>query len=53
MNKLVLILKECFHLIRRHKLYFLMPLLITLALLGLLIYQLGPTVVISFVYAGI
>ena len=53
MNKLVLIMKECVHLIRRHKLYFLMPLLIMLALLGLLIFQLGPSVVISFIYAGI
>lgn len=52
MNKVLFILKEMFYLVRRHKLYFLCPIFIILALLAFLVYYIGPAVVISFIYAG-
>ena len=39
--------------IRRHKLYFMAPLLIVLALLAILVFYLGPAAIISFIYAGV
>jgi hypothetical protein len=53
MKKIAYILKEMFYLIRKYKLYFLAPLLIALVLLAFLAFYLGPSVVISFIYAGI
>ncbi len=53
MKKVWYILKEMFYLIRSHKLYFLAPILITLALLACLVYYIGPPVIISFIYAGV
>lgn len=47
------IFKEVFFLIRKHKVYFLAPLFIVLALLAFLIYYIGPTIMVSFIYAGV
>lgn len=51
--KFFYILKEMFHMVKRHKLYFLVPIFIILALLAFLVYYIGPTVIISFIYAGL
>ncbi len=53
MKKLVLILREAFHLVRRHKFYFLLPIFLVLAALAFLAYEIGPAVVVSFIYAGL
>ncbi len=53
MRKLALILKEMFRLIGRNKLYFLAPILISLAILAFLVYTLGPVAMVTFLYAGI
>ncbi|MHB9154872.1 MAG: hypothetical protein ACYC5N_04160 [Endomicrobiales bacterium] len=47
------IFKELFFMIRTHKLYFLAPLFIMLALLAFLVYYIGPTIIVSFIYAGV
>ena len=52
MKKIAYIFKEMFYLIRRYKLYFLMPLLTALVLLAFFVFYLGPSVIISFIYAG-
>jgi hypothetical protein len=53
MTKLGYVLKESFYLVKKHKVYFLAPILIILALLGLVAYYIGPSAIISFIYAGI
>ncbi len=53
MNKVVHILKEMAYMIKKDKLYFIAPLLILLSLLALLVYYIGPAVIVSFIYAGI
>ena len=53
MKKIPYIFKEMFYLIRKYKLYFLAPLLTALVLLGVIAFYLGPSVMISFIYAGI
>jgi len=52
-DKLKLIASETIHLVRRHKLLFLLPLLILLAVLTFLVVEIGPSVIVSFIYAGI
>ena len=47
------ILKESLYLVRKHKLHFFLPLLIVLALLSILVYELLPSFVVAFIYAGI
>ena len=51
--KLLMLLKEMLHLVRRHKLYVLMPLLLLLILLALLAFYVGPGVVVTFIYSGV
>ncbi len=53
MRKLILILREAGHLVWQNKLWFMMPILVSLALLAFLVYTLGPTAMITFLYAGI
>ncbi len=53
MKKIAYILKEMCYMIKRHKLYFIAPILIVLALLAFLVYYIGPSILISFIYAGI
>ena len=44
---------ELLKLVREQKLYFLVPLFVLLACLSLLVYYVGPTVVLTFIYAGV
>ena len=53
MANFLYILRETLHLVKKHKFYFLLPILIALALLAFLAYQVGPAVAISFIYAGL
>jgi hypothetical protein len=53
MKKLLHMLKGMFYMVKKHKLYFLIPLLAMLLLVGLLIYYIGPSVIVSFIYAGV
>ncbi len=46
-------MKELLALVREHKLYFLSPLLLALGALTLLVDYVGPTVIITFIYAGV
>lgn len=52
-NKLVYILKETFYMIKKHKFYIAAPIFILLALLAFLVYYVGPTIIFSFIYAGV
>jgi hypothetical protein len=53
MRKVLYMLGQTWQLIREHKLYFLMPLLLCLCALAVLVFHLGPAIVISFIYAGV
>ncbi len=56
MRKLVYVsqmMRNMLLLVREHKLYFMAPVLITLVLLSMLVYYVGPSVVITFIYAGV
>lgn len=46
-------LGEMLELVREHKLYFMAPVLAALVLVSALVYYVGPTVVITFIYAGV
>ena len=53
MLKIAFIFKEMFYMVKRHKVYFLAPILFALALLIFLAFYIGPSAVIAFIYAGI
>jgi hypothetical protein len=53
MNKVVYMLKEMGYLVKKHKLAFLAPILITLVLLAVLVYYIGPAAITTFIYAGV
>jgi hypothetical protein len=53
MRKLLLILRETLVLVRNNKVWFLLPILVGLALLAFLVYTLGPVAMVTFLYAGI
>lgn len=53
MKKIICISKEMFYLVKKYKLYFLAPVFMMLILLTFLTFYLGPSVIISFIYAGI
>jgi hypothetical protein len=53
MRKILYILKEMVFLIKKHRLFFLAPILILLALLAILVYYIGPAAIVSFIYAGL
>jgi hypothetical protein len=40
-------------LVRENQLYFLAPFMVVLVSLSVLVYYVGPTVVITFIYAGV
>lgn len=48
-----LIIREGWTLARKHRMYFLLPFLLLTALTALLIFKVGPGVIVSFVYAGL
>ncbi len=45
--------REMRHLIREHRFYFLAPILISLILFAILIFKVGPGIIMTFIYAGI
>ncbi len=51
--KVAYILKEMWFMIKQHKVYFFAPVLLLLAMLAIFTYYLGPTVIVSFLYAGL
>lgn len=53
MTKTGYLVKEMTVLIRKHKLYFISPMLLLLGLIAFLVYYLGPTAIVSFLYAGV
>jgi hypothetical protein len=53
MKKLLAIFKEGFYMVKRHKVYFLAPLIIAMALLAFLVIEIGPAAIVSFIYAGL
>lgn len=53
MNKVQYVFREMLHLVRKHKLAFLIPILMVLILLVFLAYYVGPAIVTTFIYAGI
>jgi hypothetical protein len=53
MGRVWFIVKEMWHLVREHRLYVISPILLTLALLALVAFYIGPTVVLTFLYAGL
>lgn len=52
-KKMGYIFKELFFMIRKHKFYFLSPLFIMLAVLSFLVFYIGPSIIVSFIYAGV
>jgi len=52
MKKIAYMFKEMLYMIKRQKLYFLAPIFIILALLAVIVWYIGPTVIVSFIYAG-
>ena len=53
MKRMLMMVRESLGLVKKHKMYFLLPFLILLAVLALLAYQLGPGFIVAFIYAGI
>lgn len=53
MKKIAYILKEIFYMIKKHKLAFLAPIFVILTLLAILVYVIGPSVITTFIYAGV
>jgi hypothetical protein len=53
MKKLKFIFAEMKSLIADHKLYFLAPLILALAIVALLFVKLGTGIIMTFIYAGV
>lgn len=53
MRRIGYIFKEMLFLIKSHKLYFISPLLLMLVFLTLLAFYVGPTAILTFIYAGL
>ncbi len=53
MRRIRFIAREMLHLVRAHKMYFIAPILFTLVVLTILAFYLGPTAVLTFIYAGL
>jgi len=53
MTKVGYITREMFYMIRKYKLYVLLPIFLMLIFLAFLVYHIGPAVIISFIYAGV
>lgn len=53
MRKVKLILGELFAMMVAHRVYFLAPLFLVLALISFLVYYVGPAVIVTFIYAGV
>ncbi len=53
MVKLKTMLREVSYLVREHRFYFLAPILICLVVFAIMIFKVGPGIVMTFIYAGI
>jgi putative effector of murein hydrolase len=53
MKKVLFMFKEGYFLVKKHKFYFLAPLLIAVVLLTFLVIEIGPAAIVSFIYAGL
>ena len=53
MNKITYGIKEVWKLIKKYKLWFLAPTLIFLIIISILVFTIGPAVIVSFLYAGV
>jgi hypothetical protein len=53
MRRIWLMFCETQHLIRAHRLYFIAPILLVLVLLAFFALYLGPSAVLTFIYAGL
>ena len=53
MKKFIYILKGIIGLVKKHKMYFLLPVFLMLAFVALLVGALGSKALIAFIYAGI
>ena len=51
--KIAYIIEEMWFMIKQHKVYFLAPVLLMLAMLAIFVYYMGPTAIVSFLYAGL
>ena len=51
--KLLYLYREGLELVKRHRLYFIAPLLLALLLLSLIAFYVGPGVVVTFIYSGL
>jgi len=53
MRRVLYVFREMAFLIWSHKLYVIAPILITLVLLVLIAFYIGPTAFLTFIYAGL
>ncbi len=53
MKKFFFVFQEMKNLIAAHKLYFLAPLLLSLAVIAVLFIKLGSSIIMTFIYAGV
>ena len=53
MKKLIFIMREIWSLIKGHKIYILAPVMLALAIISFLVYYVGPSVIVTFIYAGV
>lgn len=53
MRKLIQVFREILHLVKRHRVYFLLPLLAMLGILVFLVGTMGAGAIVAFIYAGI
>ena len=51
-KKMAYLFREMLGMIRRNKMYFFAPILLTMVVLSILVYYIGPGVIMTFVYAG-
>jgi len=51
--KLWLLIRETLTLLRKHKMYIIVPILLMLLVLALLAFYVGPGVAVTFVYSGL
>ncbi len=53
MKKVFFIIKEIIVLVKENRAYVLAPILIMLALISFLVFYIGPTAIVTFIYAGV
>jgi hypothetical protein len=53
MRKLLYLVRELVYLVRKDRLYLLSAVFLFLVLLTVIVYQLAPAAVVTFIYAGV